>query len=84
MENEIDVHYIRADQPETREPLEVFTQIATDLGLIRPGDKLGKRTLEYALAVVEKCATGADCYFDNRKDMHIGEHIRAVYGRRYG
>lgn len=82
MESKFDLHYVRAEQPERREATEVFTAIACDLDLIRPGDKLDSAMIDFARAVVEKCAGVADCYFDNRKDTCIGDHIRAVYGCR--
>jgi hypothetical protein len=82
MEGQFDLHYLRSQRPERREPTEVFTAIASELGLIRPGDKLDRAMIEFAMAVVEKCAAVADCYFDNRKDTCVGDHIRAVYGYR--
>lgn len=82
MQHEFDLYYIRPDSPETRAPNEVFTQAAMAAGLIKPGEKLDQRLIEYALAVVENCAKVADSYFDPRKDIYIGQHIRAVYGAR--
>ena len=82
MDGEFDLHYVRSEHPERREPLEVFAALASDLALIRPGDKLDQGMIDFALAVVEKCAGVADCYFDNRSDGCVGDHIRAVYGYR--
>lgn len=81
MENKFDLHYVRSELPKTREPREVFTEVAIDVGLIRQGDKLDQSMFDFAAAVVEKCATVADCYFDNRHETLVGEHIRTVYGK---
>jgi hypothetical protein len=82
MQHEFDLHYVRPDSPETRPPSEAFTQIAIDVGLIGQGEKVDQRLIDYAMAVVENCAKVADSYFDPRKDVYIGQHIRAVYGAR--
>lgn len=68
------------DEPDTFEPVEVFTQLAVDHGLIRPGDKLDQMVVDFAFALVERCAAVGDGYFDARNDTNAGENIRAVYG----
>lgn len=67
-------------QPETHEPLEVFAQLAADCGLIRPGDKLDQNMVEFAFAIVAKCAAVGDEYPDGRDEGTLGDHIRAIYG----
>ena len=70
----------RDPMPDTHEPLEVFTALAAEHGLIRPGDKLDQMVIDFAYAVVERCASVGDAYIDERNDGTAGDHIRSIYG----
>lgn len=66
--------------PETYEPMEVFAQLAADCGLIRPGDKLDQNMMDFAFALVRRCANIADGYREVRSDSGGGKHIRSILG----
>jgi hypothetical protein len=70
----------REPAPETHEPLEVFTALAVEHGLIRPGDKLDQNVIDFAFSIVAKCAAIGDEYPDHQNDGSAGDHIRAIYG----
>ena len=54
-----------------------FALAASQCGLIRPGDKLDRNLNEFALNVVEMCASIGDQCFDHRTYISAGEQIRA-------
>ena len=54
-----------------------LTLAASECGLIRPGDKLDRNVIEFALKVVEMCATIGDRYFDHLTYESAGVQIRA-------
>ncbi|KWT70850.1 MULTISPECIES: hypothetical protein [unclassified Variovorax] len=62
--------------PDTAEPLEVFRAIATEHGLIRPGDPLDQNLVDAFTALVERAATIAEEY--ETENGNTGQHIRAV------
>lgn len=62
-----------------RDPEAEFTELAAELGIIKPGDKLDQVQLDFAHGVAELCAAIGDRYGDP-SDGNAGEHIRAVYG----
>ena len=75
------IPFPKQERPQdTHEPLEVFAQLAADVGLIRPDDKLDQNMVDFAFAIVAKCASIGDEYPDHQNDGSAGEHIRAILG----
>lgn len=66
-------------QPDTSEPIEVYTALAVKHGLIRPGDKLDQNVIDAMADLVDLCATVGEGYGDGEAGGNAGEHIRAVY-----
>ncbi|MES2251528.1 MAG: hypothetical protein V4645_29960 [Pseudomonadota bacterium] len=62
-----------------RDPVNIFTALAAEKGLIKPGDKLDQRMLDYAYGIVGLCAKVGDGYGDPARAT-AGHHLRAVYG----
>ena len=62
-----------------REPEAQFAELAAELGIIKPGDRLDQVQIDFAYGVAELCAAVGDRYGDP-SDGNAGEHIRAVYG----
>ena len=60
------------------DPVVRFTEAATALGLIRPGDKLDRNMVELCLQVVEMAAQVGDRHvIPGFLDDTVGAHIRA-------
>lgn len=75
-------NFVLQEAPQdTHEPREVFTQLAADLGLIRPNDKVDQNMVDFASALVERCAVTVDGYADARNDTSAAERIRSVLGQ---
>lgn len=66
-------------QPDTSEPIEVFSALAVKHGLIRAGDTLDGNMIEAMAELVGLCADVGDDYGDGEARGNAGEHIRAVY-----
>ncbi|MDR6886166.1 MULTISPECIES: hypothetical protein [Variovorax] len=62
-----------------RDPEGAFTDLAADLGIIKPGDRLDDVQMEFAYGVVDLCAAIGDRYGDKAYG-NAGDHIRSVYG----
>ena len=74
--------YLESDgEPEEqdRDPEAAFTDLAAELGIIKRGDRLDDKQMDFAYGVVELCAAIGDRYGDP-SDGNAGDHIRAVYG----
>lgn len=69
-----------ADPVGPRDPEAVFREIATAVGLIREGDPLDRNVVEFAFAIVERCASIGDGYDRQGEEANAGEDIRAQLG----
>lgn len=56
-----------------------FTELAVEHGLIRPGDKLDQNVVDFAMSIVELCASIGDDYGDDSCGGNAGERIRAEF-----
>lgn len=74
-----DINPATEPQPDTHEPIEVYTALAVKHGLIRAGDKLDGNMVDLMAELVGLCATIGDAYGDGEAGGNAGEHIRAVY-----
>ncbi|MDN4590255.1 hypothetical protein DBA29_17330 [Xenophilus aerolatus] len=77
MENEDDDPVGPAPAP--ADPIGVYTELAVQTGLVRPGDKLDQNLIDFAAALVDRCARVGDRYGDGEAGGNAGEHIRAEY-----
>jgi hypothetical protein len=64
--------------PAPRDPIEEFKLAASKVGLIRPGDPLDQRLIDYAFAIVERCACVAEPFGND--DHTASAAIRAELG----
>jgi hypothetical protein len=63
--------------PVPADPIGVYTELAVQAGLARPGDKLDQNLIDFASALVDRCAIIGDGYGDGEAGGNAGEHIRA-------
>lgn len=64
---------------ETHDPVAKFKSLAVQFGLIRPGDPLDQKQIDFAYGVVGLCAGVADEYRNpSCPEDTVGDHIRAV------
>lgn len=64
---------------ETHDPVAKFKALAVQFGLIRPGDPLDQKQIDFAAGVVSLCAGIADEYPNpSCPEDTVGDHIRAV------
>lgn len=63
--------------PPAVDAIGLYTELAVDAGLIREGDKLDQAQIDFATALVERCACLGDWYSRHDDDGNAGEHIRA-------
>lgn len=63
--------------PTPADPIGVYTELAVQAGLVRPGDKLDQNLIDFASALVERCASIGDAYTLPDNEACAGEHIRA-------
>ena len=62
------------------DPLAFFKAAAESAGVIRKGDPLDQMQVDYALAIVERCAVIGQAYSDDDFG-NAGDHIRAELGQ---
>lgn len=62
-----------------RDPKAAFYEVAVRVGLIREGDPLDQREIDFAQGIVELCAAIGDRYTLEHDDRNAGEHIRAEF-----
>ena len=74
-------YFENVPEPEdrVRDPEGAFTELAAELGIIKPGDRLDDVQVEFAYGVVDLCAAIGDRYGDKAYG-NAGDHIRSVYG----
>lgn len=63
--------------PAPADPIGVYTELAVQAGLVRPGDGLDQNLVDFAAAIVSRCAGIGDGYGDGEAGGNAGEHIRA-------
>ena len=61
-----------------RDPVGAYTNLAAEIGIIKRGDRLDDRLMEFAFGVAELCASVGDHY--NDVEGNAGDHIRSLYG----
>jgi len=63
--------------PPHADPIDIYTELAVQAGLARAGDKLDQNMIDFAAALVDRCAAIGDRYTLPENEANAGEHIRA-------
>ena len=66
-----------ADPVEAVDPVATYTRLAIRCGVIRAGETLDQRMIEFAASLVDECASIGDAYGDGEAGGNAGEHIRS-------
>ena len=65
------------EAPPPVDALDVYAELAERVGLIREGDNLDQTLIDFAMALVQRCAGLGDWYTRDDDEGNAGEHIRA-------
>ena len=74
-----DEHADPVGSPPSRDPLREFRIAAEASGAIRKGDPMDQTLIDFAYAIVERCACTAEPFVDDH-DHSAAEAIRAELG----